>query len=373
MTPHSALLHDPVTGATRRIRVGWESAGDGALRLSGDGVDRAVPASALSLAAGGWRRDAIVLAWQEDGRTWAVTVDDARLGAELLAALPSRFAADAARLARQARRQRRGQRLALAVVALVVLLPLAAGVTLYLLRDRILDAVTRRLPLTLDARLGELARRQVAGSGQLIQEGPAVEAVRRIGARLVAQAPAQPFEFRFELLRDRAVNAFAAPGGLVVVHAGLLAEARSADELAGVLAHEVTHVLERHSLRQLLFELGLTTSARLLLGLPDGVADAVASAAVNLGALRFSRDQERAADRGGVELLARARLPATGLESFFERLARREGTIPAMVSTHPPSAERAAALRRLIEERGAWPVEPFPVDWEAVRQHASRA
>ncbi|MGH2669412.1 MAG: M48 family metallopeptidase, partial [bacterium] len=187
---------------------------------------------------------------------------------------------------------------------------------------------------------------------------------------LLAGAPGHPFTFRFEVLRDRSINAFAAPGGLVVVHTGLLVEARSADELAGILAHEITHVFARHSLRQLLFQLGLTASVRLVLGMPEGVADSIASAVVSLGSLRFSRDQERDADRGGVELLTRARLPATGLQSFFDRLARQEGAVPALISTHPPSAERVAALQRLLDEHGSRTVEPLELDWGAVRRDA---
>jgi predicted Zn-dependent protease len=173
---------------------------------------------------------------------------------------------------------------------------------------------------------------------------------------------------RFELLREPTANAFAAPGGLVVVQTGLLVAAESADEVAGILAHEVAHVAARHSLRQILFQLGLVASLRLVLG--DQTGQAVGSAVTQLGSLRFSRDQERDADRRAVELLARARLPAAGLQSFFDRLARRDGAVPALLSSHPPTAERAAALARLIDQRGRWPTEPPALDWNAVRRDA---
>jgi predicted Zn-dependent protease len=334
----------------------------------GDGRDVTVPAPGVSLSVGGWRREALVFTWHEDGRAWAVTVDDARGRAALLDALPSAFAGDVARARRDAQRLRGRRSLALALLALIVLLPVAAVAGLYLWRDRIVDAVVRRLPYSVDVALAEATHRQLVASGLVVRDGAAREAVQRVGDRLLAAAPPHPFRLRFEVLRDPTVNAFAVPGGLVVVHAGLVADARTPDELAGVVAHEITHVLERHSLRQLLFQLGLRTSLGLLLGLPDGVADAVGTAAANLGGLRFSRDQERAADRGAVELLARARLPAGGLESFFERLARQEGRGLAIVSTHPPSAERVAALRQLLVERGTWPTDPLALDWERVRQ-----
>jgi predicted Zn-dependent protease len=107
-----------------------------------------------------------------------------------------------------------------------------------------------------------------------------------------------------------------------------------------------------------------------LLGVPDGVADTIAGAAANLSGLKFSREQEAEADRGGVELLQKARLPATGLKSFFEELARDKEQVPTFLSTHPADAERSATLQRLIAERGQWEIEPLVIDWEAVRRNA---
>lgn len=368
MTGHPALLHDP-TGYTRRVVARWDAATD-SLWIEDGPTGRQVPADRLTLAAGGWRGDAIHLSWEEAGRRWAVTLEGPRSARAFLDALPARFAPEVARVRRQAVRSRRARRLGLAVLLLVCLLPVALLASAFLLRDRLLDAVVRRLPPSVDRQLGEAAARQLALSGQVLREGPAAEAVRILGARLVAAAGPQPFAFRFEVLRHPAVNAFAAPGGLVVVHTGLLAEAASPDELAGVLAHEVTHVLRRHSLRQLLFQVGLFTTLRLMVGVPDGVGDALAGVLADLSALRFSRDQEREADEGAVALLARARLPADGLVDFFERLARRGSQPPALLSTHPPSAERAASLRRLIAAYPPWPRDPPGLDWEAVRRQA---
>ena len=91
---------------------------------------------------------------------------------------------------------------------------------------------------------------------------------------------------------------------------------------------------------------------------------------MNLSGLKFSREQETEADRGGVELLQKAHLPATGLQSFFEELARDKGQVPTFLSTHPADAERSATLQRLIAERGSWEIEPLAIDWETVRRDA---
>jgi Zn-dependent protease with chaperone function len=364
-----AVLHDPTTGRSRRVTVAWEAAGEGVLRVDGPDAPPPAPAAALRLRRGGWRGGAVHLVWPAAGGEWAVTVDEPAAVAALLAGLPPRFGEEVARWRRAAARRRRGGRVALAAAAALLLLPLVGLALLWTFRDALLDAAVRRLPASVDARLGDAVHAQLRAGGRLAAGGPAREAVRAIGERLVAAAPPHPFAFRFEVLDDPAVNAFAAPGGVVVVHTGLLAAAGAPEEVAGVLAHEVVHVLARHSLRQVLVQLGLATTLRLLAG-GEGLADALGSAAARLGALGFSRGQEREADAGALDLLRGARLPADGLAAFFERLAAEGGAPPAFLSSHPAGADRAAALRAELARRGPWPVEPLAIDWAAVRTGA---
>jgi predicted Zn-dependent protease len=221
-----------------------------------------------------------------------------------------------------------------------------------------------------DRQLGELAVAELSRSDRLVSDGPAREAVRSVGARLAAAEPAPALPFRFELARDASVNAYAAPGGLIVVHTGLLRSATSADELAGVLAHEMTHVTERHTLRQVVFYAGFTRALRLMVGSPEGAAEMLAGAARNLTALRFSREQEAAADRGALERLERAQLSGAGLVSFFDRLARGRGALPPFLSSHPAAAERAAALLDAMDRRRGRAVDPLVLDWAAVQADA---
>jgi predicted Zn-dependent protease len=227
--------------------------------------------------------------------------------------------------------------------------------------------------VSVDAQVGEIALQQVKASHRLLEAGPALGAVRTLGERLVAAAgpPAAGFRFRFEVADDASLNAFAAPGGLVVVHTGLIAAARSPDEVAGVLAHEIAHVTERHSVRQLVLQAGVAASVQLLLGSPDGAAGALTAAATELATLRFSRDQEHAADVGGLDLLKRAELPPDGLVGFFDRLAREGGGPPAFLSTHPAPDDRVSRLQAEIARRGTWAARPLAIDWAGV--HASLA
>jgi predicted Zn-dependent protease len=204
----------------------------------------------------------------------------------------------------------------------------------------------------------------------LVEDGAAVEALRMVSQRFTPHLQGEGFTFRFEVVNDRSVNAFAAPGGLVVIHTGLLAKATSVDQLAGVLGHEITHATRRHALRQILYDMGLTTALRWLIGMPDGVADQLAGAAVNLTGLKFSREQETEADAGGVKLLKNARLPAAGLQSFLDLLAQEGSSVPSFLSTHPAGRERSDMLAKTISEAGAWMVEPVKLDWDAVRRDA---
>jgi predicted Zn-dependent protease len=299
-----------------------------------------------------------------------VTVDNPQAVANLAKVLPPEMSNSIATWKKQSRRSGRWSTLALTIAALVTLLPLVVIIALFLMRDRILDIVIDRMPTSIDAKIGEVLHQQLVASGKLVKDGPAVDALRSVSQRFAPHLNGEDFTFRFEVINDSSVNAFAAPGGLVVVHTGLFAKASSVDELVGVLSHEITHVTERHSLRQIVYKMGLTTTVRWLLGVPDGVADTIAGAAADLSGLQFSRDQETSADVGGIALLQKARLPAAGLKSFFEKLAQDKQAVPAFLSTHPADEERAAMLQKIVEERGQWEVDPLTIDWDAVRQDA---
>jgi Zn-dependent protease with chaperone function len=366
---YPALLHNPVDGSSRQVTLAWDPRFYGSLRIDDAGAVQEIAAKDLTLTRGGWSGDAIHLTWEQDGQTWAVTLDNPQAIASLAKELPSEMSGPIVAWRKHSKRSGRWSTLALTIAAIVTLLPLVLLIALFLMRDRILDIVIDRMPVTIDAEIGQLLHRELDMSGKLVKDGAAVDALRLVSRRFAPHLP-KDFEFRFEVVNDGSVNAFAAPGGLVVVHTGLLAKASSADELVGVLSHEITHVTQRHSLRQMIYNLGLTTTLRWLLGVPDGVADTIAGAAADLSGLQFSRDQETSADVGGIELLQKARLPAAGLKSFFEKMAQDQQAIPAFLSTHPADEERAAMLQKMVDERGQWEVDPLAIDWDAVRQDA---
>jgi beta-barrel assembly-enhancing protease len=229
------------------------------------------------------------------------------------------------------------------------------------------DLIAATLPPASERLIGQAAATQLLAGEQTIDAGPAADAVRGIAARLVAAIEANPgYEFDVRLLESDLVNAAALPGGTIVVYSGLLAESRSAEEVAGVLAHEICHVLHRDSLRQLIGRLGSGALLGFVLG--GGDLAGLAAQAGELDHLAYGRDQERAADRGGVALLARAGLPPQALPAFFERLQVRDaGQLPEFLSTHPDTAARIAELRELAAATPVPDPRPLAIDWEAVR------
>ncbi|MGC3980594.1 MAG: M48 family metalloprotease [Steroidobacteraceae bacterium] len=210
-------------------------------------------------------------------------------------------------------------------------------------------------------RLGSMVMRQLRDQGQVLDDPELNEYVQSIGSRLSSQANATGQSFQFFVVKDPEINAFALPGGFVGVNAGLLLATRSESELAGVLAHEISHVTQRHIARSIAAESRnsvVSTAAMLaaiLLGAAAGGDAAIAGlAAAQSMALQnqmsFSRANETEADNIGIQLMARAGYDPNGMWQFFEVLQRQNGTvneadIPAILRSHPVTLERIAETR----------------------------
>lgn len=196
----------------------------------------------------------------------------------------------------------------------------------------------------------------------LVIEDPLLEAyLEELGYRLVAASDAYANDFRFLLLRLRTINAFAAPGGLIATHAGLVLAAGREDELAAVLAHEVAHVTQRHILRRhesmqrasLPILLGMLGALAASAGRTDDAAQAVIASGISLleqQAINYTRQNEYEADRIGIQILARAGFDPQAMAGMFQRLARAsrgpEQMVPEYLRTHPVTTSRIAEARQ---------------------------
>ncbi len=245
-------------------------------------------------------------------------------------------------------RRRMGRRAGMAVLLLFMALPVLLLLVLWWQADRIAGALADRVPLQREQQFGRQVLQVMRGRLKLQDAGADFERVRKLGARLTQGSR---FAYEFHVAEDPTLNAFALPGGVVVVHSGLISAARTPEELAGVLAHEMQHVELRHSLKAMIKETGLRGLWAAVTGDLGGTL--AGQAALKLGSLRFSRDAESQADARGFETLVRQNIDPQGMVDFFGTMAAQAGASPpAWLSTHPATQARQRALRALRESLG---------------------
>jgi len=212
-------------------------------------------------------------------------------------------------------------------------------------------------------RLGENIMREIRRDPAYLDDPEVADYANSLGNRLVARSDASRQEFEFFVVRDPQINAFALPGGFIGIHTGLILAAQSESEVAGVVAHEIAHVTQRHIARMInqqnqnqLISMAAMAVALLAARSSSQVGEAAAvvgQAGVMQSQLNFSRDNEREADRVGLQMLEGAGFDPRGMAIFFERLQRAtriyEGGAPSYLRTHPLTFERIADIQNRIE------------------------
>jgi len=199
--------------------------------------------------------------------------------------------------------------------------------------------------------LGEKVLQEVRKIWPMVQDPAPREYIARIGKRVLATMEAQPFEYEFYVLNTPEINAFAVPGGKVFFNSGLILMVEKEDELAGVMAHEIGHVLARHIARQSEqgMKLGLATLGALLAGIFLGPQAATAigvtaQAASATAMLKYSREYEEEADYLGLKYMERAGYDPQAMVTMLKKLRRVSGPAstdpPAYLLTHPAAEQR---------------------------------
>lgn len=261
---------------------------------------------------------------------------------------------------------RRSMRLVIALIALAGVIVL--GTTIYLWGiPAVADAAASRVPVAWEERLGQDMVDAFIRPRQRCRNSELLKALDRIASTLTAAAPGSPYTFRIVVADLAVVNALAAPGGHLVIFRGLLEETNAPEELAGVLAHEMQHVLHRHGTRAIFRDMSLG----LLLSVVTGGGNvSTLEVARALGGLRYRRSDEEAADREGMKMIQAARIDPNGMVAMYELLQRETGRVepPPYLSSHPRTADRLEQLKRQASGARYAPIRLLPgIRWTDFR------
>ena len=283
-----------------------------------------------------------------------LVVDDPELGRELAALVPQ-----LAPLA--GTRQAPGTRIAAFGATFAALVGL-----FWLAVDYGTEYVAPLLPYSLQARLGETVFDELMADKNECHGKAGLGALNDLANRL-AKAADYPHEIVVHVMEGGPVNAFTLPGGILVFFSDLIEQAKDSSQVAGVMAHEIGHVVHYHPVKGLVRQYGIDLLVKLVSGGYSDTLSTLASGGNVLLALRNGRGFERDADATGVALLEKLEIRADGVASFFEQMLAKEPKDAAagagIWSSHPPTAERIKATRRPSSGKPAF----TDAEWTAVR------
>lgn len=252
------------------------------------------------------------------------------------------------------------------LLATVVMLIVAVPLLIVLRMDFFTGVIAKKIPVEWEQKLGDSAIAQYQFGKQMLEDKEAERLLKPLVDPLVTALDQSRYQYHFKIVNEGSLNAFALPGGQVVIHSELILRADSAEELLGVLAHEIQHVEQQHGLRNMIGTTGIYMIASAIFGDASGLLAVLSSAAPLLLNQSYSRGFETEADVKGFALLQKAKINPAGLASFFEKMIAEEKQQLEKVmdkenqklarkalqflSTHPASEDRIKQLQQLARE-----------------------
>jgi len=265
---------------------------------------------------------------------------------------------------------KRRNRLLLTILAGLAILPLLWSMFTWGI-PWLAGPITALIPRTWEKHLGQFIAAKLAPPQKHCTDPRLTASVESLIERLTLPlGNNQPYSFHVTVVDSATMNALAAPGGDILVFRGLLQRTDKPEELAGVLAHEMQHILLRHGMRLLVQQLSMAFAVAALSGDASGIMTFGLQAAHTLQTLSYSRSAEEQADAQGMRLLLRAGVDPAGMLSFFEKLngKHKSGILPGYLSTHPSPTKRLQRLRHLAEDASSLTVPLLPgTNWRQIR------
>jgi predicted Zn-dependent protease len=213
-----------------------------------------------------------------------------------------------------------------------------------------------------EVQMGQQEAQQVSAQLPMVQDATIQNYVNALGQRIASRTSRADLQWQFQVVNSDVVNAFALPGGFVYVNRGVLERADNMSEIAGVLGHEIEHVVRRHSVKQMENAQGANVGVGILCALTGVCQSGVAQAAINLGGTavfaKFSRTDEVQADEGGFNNVIRAGINPRGMLTLFQKLLAEEqssgnSNVAAWFSDHPGTTDRIADIQRMLNQTPA--------------------
>lgn len=209
-----------------------------------------------------------------------------------------------------------------------------------------------------EVQMGAQGAQQVQAQLPMLNDATVTSYVSSLGRSLASSTSRADLNWQFGVVNSQVINAFALPGGFIYVNRGILTAASSESELAGVLSHEIEHVVRRHSVKQMEQAQGANMGVTLACTLTSVCQNQAAAAAIQVGGTalfaRYSRGDEVEADRGGFDNLIRTGINPRGQLTFFEKLLAEEqrsggsGSAASFFATHPGTTDRITDIQRML-------------------------
>jgi len=274
----------------------------------------------------------------------------------------------ATRFHKPAHRRRRAR-----LVLIAALASMGVLAVLYLWGIPALAAfVASRVPVSWEERLGRSIVTHLVPPAMRCTDKTRTRVIDEIITVLTASLPTSPFTIRVIVVNDSTINAFAVPGGYIVLYRGLLEKTQTAEELAGVLAHELQHIFKHHVTQALIQHV---STGLLLAAITGDTSRATAyglESARLLGILRYSRQSEEEADAAGMRMLLESGIDPKGMIAFYELLTKstsETSSILKYLSTHPSTGDRIKNLKSLVEQSQPKSVKLLKgYDWSNIKK-----
>lgn len=199
-----------------------------------------------------------------------------------------------------------------------------------------------------EIQVGQEAAQQVERENRIVTSGPKYEQLQRVAARILPLARRDyDVPFSVKMIDNKQINAFALPGGPIYFYSGLLDLASTDDEVASVLGHEASHIVKRHSVKQMSDAQSKGLIAQLLLGKSGNLAQAAAGILLQLDRLKFSRGDESQSDEIGFKYMTQAGYDPDAMATFFRKMGAKTGRGGTeWLQSHPLNANRVKAAEQ---------------------------